>query len=133
MKDVAKMLLYLDFDIDKQFPFLVHHPFFQQIHVFYPQKERIERFDVTKPEECGIVRDIISKEIDDAENFRSICNLIRVPYWAVFFKYVHMHLDASDYSNFLSILWQQMEFPNRDVNVRPYEFVRFFKKLTSRY
>lgn len=54
--------------------------------------------------------------------------LIRVPYWATFFKYACSHLSVSDYSQFLSFLWQQMEFPNMDENVKPYEFVRYFKK-----
>ena len=69
------------------------------------------------------------KEVAKAlKNFTSVYRLIRVPYWATFFKYACSHLSVSDYSQFLSFLWQQMEFPNMDENVKPYEFVRYFKK-----
>lgn len=45
-----------------------------------------------------------------------------------FFKYVQTYLSVSDYSTFLARLWVQMEFPNRDANVKPYEMIRYFKK-----
>lgn len=134
VKQIAVAFLQLDIERNDNFPSLISHPFFNS--TFYQVKKEngvYEIVDISQPKNLELARNTllpIIEEIDDVSYFRS---LITKPYLPAFFKYIYKYLSIKDYSEFLADMWVCVEFSNQDKNIKPYEFVKLFKKADLEY
>lgn len=135
VKEVAHNFLNMDMEINKDFSFIIHHPFFNtpmaQATFDFETEEMYA--DLRTEEGQASARRSMSKVIDMADNYQMFTMLIMKPYLPAFFKYTKSFLSVKDYSEFLAQMWITVEFTNSDENISPKSFIEIFKKADKRY
>lgn len=128
VQKVAVMMLNLDLEIDSQFEFVVHHPFFNSLFFTIRENRIPKSVLLTEEENLRKARETLEKQIRENENYMNFSFMINKPYLPVFFKFTEQYLSMKDYCSFLSSMWVLVEFVNTDKNVSPKQFLEYFKK-----
>ena len=121
VKDITRVLLYVEPECDERFPFIVHHPFFSNSISF--DGEMFDIFD-----DIDRARKPYDDMIDRADGLCSLLMLIRDPYKMLWFSMAAPSIgDPEQYADILKDCWVSEEWPNRDVNVDMDWMVRLFR------
>ena len=131
IKKVAKFLVDLDINIDKQYGFIVHHPFLKDPIVAVNDDKNpsgLRVLDINKKEDLKEMRDLYKKAINDCKDPYHIFLLLNRPYSGIFFMLIKEYLNIEDYTKILEDLWTNMEYPNADVNVKKKDWISLWKK-----
>ena len=127
IKNIAKALLSLDIQLDEDFDFLIHHPFFNNRFMCIDN----ELIDITaNPDKC---RTYMSSLIDKANNLERLFIYINKAYHLLFFKLINEYLDEKEFGEYLAYVWVSSENPNQDINVSLKEIKKWFKRANKLY
>lgn len=129
VKQVAKMLLYVDIAKTRLSPMVVQHPFTNSGLTGHQTESGIRMLNLTENEEdLALWRDGISERIAKAEKPMEIFLLLNTPYKLTFLKYAEPHLSKSDFSELLGNAWIMSEYANSDAEVSKAQLVGMFKR-----
>ena len=123
-------LLYLEPVIDKEIPFIIHHPFFDANPVYYVNKDgTIEFIDITKEKDkFNQCLSSFESNIKNAKDFESILFKINKKYRLLFFYLSFDYLSKEKFNTYLKEVWTSSESPNKDINVNVSEVLKLFNK-----
>lgn len=125
----ALTFLYCDLKVDKDMPFIAHHPFFKCPYQYF--EGRIQ--DLRDEKVFRTAQRKLKEKIEKAEEYDAVVSMINRPFLPAFFKHIASYLSTEDYAETLMYVWTMTEFPNQDANVSAYEFVKYFKKADREY
>lgn len=126
VKTTAIAMLYLPPQPVDKFPFLCHHPFFENQMTWDVKENRL--IDIYSDEEGrSRIQKNIEESIKKADNIHLILSMMRTPYHFTFLKYTKDYLDKKTFSKLLASVWVNTENPNQDTNVSISTFIRWFK------
>lgn len=129
VKETLSILAKLEPDIDKRFPFIIHHPFVNSRAGAIQNEATGEMRLVDVVDSWNEYLEQILKMIREAKSLEELFIFVNAPYLLTCFKYIEQWLNEKDYSNLLIHCYTTEEFPERDVNVSVKEQLTFFRKL----
>ena len=131
IKLCAKLLLHnIEPTANKEFPFIIYHPFISQNPAPYKDENGVLGFvDVFKDKDKLIKQ--IENYIDDAKSFQNILFMVSQPYQLLFFNLNKDSLSKQTYNDCLKSIWLLTEFPNADKNVSVNESLDLFKNANK--
>ncbi len=133
VKEVAQQLLQMDIIQDKEFPFIVRHPFFDFIEAQNWEPDYNENYVMLDTEEGQrVAKKTMSRIIDMVSQYEAFLEIVKKPYLPLFFKLTQDYLSLKDYSVFLSKMWINVEFSNSDKYISSYDFIALFKKADKK-
>ena len=135
IEEVAKMFLAVDIVPDKEFPFIIHHPFFNSPFVpcmfDFDTEETMANLN-TKEGQMSARKHML-KVIDMIGSYQGFLTIIMKPYLPTFFKHTKDFVSKKDYSEFLAQMWILVEFVNSDTEITPKDFIEIFKEADKKY
>ena len=131
IKLCAKLLLHnIELVANKEFPFIIYHPFISQNPAPYKDENGVLKFvDIFKEKNKLVKR--IESYIDDEKSFENILFLVSQPYQLLFFNLNRDFLSEQKYNEYLKSIWILTEFPNADKNVSVNESLELFKNANK--
>ena len=133
IQNVAIAMLYLDIIQHEKYPFIVYHPFFNSPLTPVMVGNKVEFVDITVEENLKLAQDSFANKIKEITSYHSFLTAMNKIYLPEFFKRIYKYLSPKDYSEFLSEMWCIVEFPNNCPDIKPSEFVSFFKKANPEF
>lgn len=136
VKKTAVEFLYIEPEINKNVPFFLIHPFFENRTFFIPGNESEESVfvDILESDDnLKTARDFIESKINSAETPFHIFYMMRNADKRTFLKFVMNYLSKKDFSEILNFVWISTEFPHFDINVSVPEFKKMFKMADKKY
>lgn len=136
IQDILIEMLYIDFEVDETFPFIVSHPIFQYCAVNYIKDGEDVLIDITEAskEEYEEVLDFYENQIRNTDNINHLLMFVAKPYKSAFFKLIYELLSEEDYAEMLRTIWQECEQPNyKNKAISVPQFLKFFKKAKKEY
>lgn len=133
LQHVATTLLHCSLNIDEQFPFIAHHPLFPQTVYALQKNGSMQLLNLANDDELELAKQDTIKRINKATNAADFLILINKPYLPAFFKFANKYMSPEDFSMFLAEMWTYVEFPNKDANISPLQFVKLFQQANMRY
>lgn len=124
VREIAKTFVYLDIKVDKDFPFIVRHPYIENPYIKFEQtvcnilenENAYEKF----------LEDIIM-QIDQITQYKEFIPLITKSCRSAFLSYTKDYIDKSDLAYYLKYLWINTDYVNIDINISKKEYVNLFK------
>lgn len=128
IKEIAIDYLNIKPVINKEFPFIVYHPFIANNPVPFIEKDKYTFLDVinNKSNFNKYIKQR-EKDINNANSITSILLMMNKPYHLLFFRLIKEYLSKEDYNYYLKDIWIDTEFPNADKNVTPTMSLNLFK------
>lgn len=135
IKIIANQLLLIEPEASSDFPFIVHHPFFNAAVVPYQDADgKRELINIMESEaNLNKVQAFYSNVINKASTATHIFMMINKPYYMVFFSLIESYLDEKTYAELLFTAFKHQENPNRDPNVSVEMIKKYFKKANPAY
>ena len=124
VKNVARNFLYLDINVNEQFPFIARHPYIDT--PFFVHENKIYNLS---DDEDGLELFIneMEKRISEVNSYIEFEYLLTKPYKSAFLSYTKKYIDKYDLAAYLKALWISTETVNVDVNISKIEYIRLFK------
>lgn len=135
VREVAKQLLRMEIIQDKEFSFIIHHPFFNSPFascMFDMDTEETTANITTKKGQISAVKSM-EVQIDMMSTYQAFFIMINKPYLPLFFKLTKDYLSSEDYSKFLANMWIMVEFSNSDKDIPPSDFVEIFRRANKKH
>ena len=134
IKDNAKIMLNFKPVANKEFPFIIHHPFISQNPAPFSADDGTLKFIDIFENKKEFKEFIKQREdfIDKAKSFEEMLMLVNIPYQLLFFKVNKSYLSKDEYNNCLRDIWCITEFPNADKNVSVDESLNMFKNADKK-
>lgn len=134
IKISAKMLLHLKPVANKEFPFIVYHPFISQNPAPYRNENNVLDFVDIFNDNVKYIELIkqIEIQIDKSNSFESILLMLGQPYQLLFLNLNKNYLSDETFNNCLKDVWILTEFPNADKNVSVEQALELFKKADKK-
>lgn len=130
-REVALLLLSLPIVQDERVPFVVHHPFFDNIVTVDENHTMLNLLDGEDVQEKA-KKFLKEHVLDTAKSYDTFLVRLCKPYYPIFFKLTQEYIDdEKEYAEYLSYVWTATEFPNEDKNVTISDWKRFFKKANK--
>ena len=127
IKARARVFVYTDVKFDDELGVYVTHPFFKTVIDGLQMGNKVELIDLRKPEDLKKKRSRTIDKINSATSYSQLLSLFRLNFLPAFFKLTHLCLSADEYSEALARIWTTVEHPNLDINVKPKEFIKYFR------
>jgi len=122
--------LYITPEYNKEYPFIVYHPFISQNPVpILDENGKLKVIDIFK-DELGFqeIIDKIKNDILKAKCFADILYHINKPYRLLYLYSNQNNMNLNKFTEYLRDVWIDTEFPNADKNVSVSEVLKLFEK-----
>ena len=119
---------------NKEFPFIIYHPFIAQNPAPFKNKDGSLGF-IDIFEDKDKYSELIEQKtnyINEAKSFEDILPMVNRPYQLLFFKINKDYISKETYNNCLKEIWYLTEFPNADKNVSVDESLDMFKNADKK-
>lgn len=129
IRSLAQTFLLLEPDKTEYAPAVVKHPFTDcGIVALQKPDGELVMADIMKDQEVRKQwRDLISGQINRAENWHDIYCMLTKSYYCAFLKYARPYLSREDFSEILAHGWVSVEAPNQDPNFGRSGLLSLFK------
>lgn len=124
VREMAFLFLDLPIEHDENFPFIVHHPFYENDPDIINSLFRSSNVHNDYPD----YQSFYANKIHRASELFDIYFLLRKPYWLAFTKAIIDVLPINTFSELLGFMWTEIENPNGDINVSVTELCKWFKR-----
>ena len=128
-KNIALTLLQVPPEYNKEYPFIVYHPFIENNPVPTLDKNgKLKVIDIFNDKDgFKKVQKKIENDINKANNFSKLLYLINKPYRMLFLLENYLLLNSSEFTKHLRNVWIDTEFPNADKNVSINKIIKMFQ------
>lgn len=104
--EVVDEFMNIDLEVDEDFPFIIHHPFFTSPAATIKMNGEMKMIDIVNDADGFIeVKRQMLENMRKYKSVRRIFMLLSNGYRRVFFKYVKDYLNAQDYAESLKTIW----------------------------
>lgn len=122
--EIAKTFVYLDINVDKDFPFIVRHPYIESPYIKF--EETVCNILENENAYQKFLEDILMR-IDQITQYKEFIPLITKSYRSAFLSYTKDYIDKSDLAYYLKYLWINTDYVNVDINISKKEYVNLFR------
>lgn len=122
--EIAKTFAYLDIKVDKDFPFIIRHPYTESPYIKF--EETVCNILENENAYEKFLEDII-KQIDQITQYKEFIQLITKSYRSAFLSCTKDYIDKSDLAHYLKYLWINTDYVNIDIYISKKEYVDIFK------
>lgn len=126
VRQELNVFLLLDIHVNEQFPFIVHHPFFDSSAIMLRSGELV---DITaNKENLNKAREMMKERIALIDSVSDVVLQVNKPYLMTVFSYIKPYLALADFSTMLSSIWTYMEFPSACPDVTLSKMIQYFQQ-----
>lgn len=129
VKTLAKDLVYLDFEMTKFSPVLIHHPYTDSSLVAFQGNGKCQMINLLE-DDAGLKKwqKFLIQTIDSDETVWDIYRKITKPYALSFIQLTERYLSPEDLGEILRDAWTRIEFVSSNPVFTQAQFVKLFRK-----
>lgn len=133
VKTLAKHLVYLDFEMTKFSPILIHHPYTDSSLVAFQENGKCQMINLLE-DDVGLKKwqKFLIQTIDSDETAWDIYRKITKPYALSFIQLTERYLSPKDLGEILRDAWTRIEFVSSNPVFTQAQFVKLFRKCDKR-
>ena len=133
IKTIAKTFVYLDFEMTKFSPVIIHHPYTDSSFVAFQSDGKVQMINLLE-DQAGLAKwqKFLLKEIDADKTPWDIYSKITKPYALAFLQMTEKHLSPEDLGQILRDAWMKIEFVSNNPIFSPAQFSKLFQKCDSK-
>lgn len=134
IKEIAKGLLDVNIVETNLSPMIVRHPFTKSGILFIPNKGEMVELNIVENKTAFVKwKNLMAKQIDNAQDVYHIYWLLNDAYSLYFFNCISELLSPQDYSQLLASSWINSEYTNCDANIDKKALFKHFQNADKQY
>lgn len=134
LKDIARTLIYMDFEKTPYYPVILHHPYTESGIVAVKDHTGSKIINLLEDKDgLAAWRQMLKGHIQEASDVMDLYFLLTKPYLLSFLELAEKHLSPEDLSQLLRNIWVRIEFVSDNPVFTKTQFTKLFRKCDQAF